>query len=93
MLRPERIERPIRAHQHADVSVLADHDGKIAGFEPGLSRSRSLEDSFGVLKETGHEILIGVKNSIISQRRKDAKKTKRIFLCVFAPLRDTLFSL
>src|SRR5260370_1093891 len=26
----------------------------------------------------------------VSQRRKDAKKTKRVLLCVFAPLRDDL---
>ncbi len=59
MLRPERIERPIRSHQHADVSVLADQDSEIAGF--GLALSRGLEDAFGVLYETGHEMLIGAK--------------------------------
>jgi hypothetical protein len=66
MMRLQRIEGPIRIHQHVDGAILANQDREITGFQLSAVRgSRSFENTLGVCQEIRHKILIALEQRIV----------------------------
>ena len=58
MIRLQRIEWPVRAHPHADGTILCDQDGKVAGFQlNAVRRECGFKNALGILQKIGHEYL------------------------------------
>lgn len=70
MMRLQGIDRPIRIHQHADGSILADQDRQSARFQfSAVRRSRGFENALGVGQKIAHQTLIGPEDDILSKAR------------------------